>query len=318
MGCPASSAARMPSAFTGARRKTSSPTAAAIAFNTAEQPEATGGSPIPGTDRCLRIGKLDRRPLHVPRHVENRRRFVLIEPARRAPRRISDRRPTSDRWRDRCPRMDRPSIWPPERRRVDDRAHVCDAHEIDDLIHAGLDVHLDFCERRARTTCVLPLRVYVSRATPISPCPASAVADRFVKALMSFGSFVAVEDAAELDRALRGLRERHACAAAFPRYTLVGHDVVFGPAAQILRRDLLQLLDRVARRCVRGARRAHESSGCRPTRSSTADSSTCRPRSSRPSPTACPSSRRQRAGSPRTIRCRGCPRRSGCTYGRPA
>ena len=99
-----------------------------------------------------------------------------------------------------------------------------------------------------------------------------------MKALISLGSFVAVEDAAELDCALRGLRERHAGPAALARDPLVGHDVVFGPPAEVLRGDLLQFLDRVARRGVRRARRAHESSGCRPTRSSTADSSRCRPR----------------------------------------
>ena len=46
-GCPASSDARISLAMTGARRKTSSPTAFARAFSTALQPAATGGSPIP-------------------------------------------------------------------------------------------------------------------------------------------------------------------------------------------------------------------------------------------------------------------------------
>ena len=47
IGFPASSAVRIPSRFTGARRKTSSPSAAEIAFSTAQQPAATGGSPMP-------------------------------------------------------------------------------------------------------------------------------------------------------------------------------------------------------------------------------------------------------------------------------
>src|SRR5260221_9319447 len=47
IGFPASSAMRIPSSFTGARRKTSSPSAAEIAFSTAQQPAATGGSPMP-------------------------------------------------------------------------------------------------------------------------------------------------------------------------------------------------------------------------------------------------------------------------------
>ena len=65
---------------------------------------------------------------------------------------------------------------------------------------------------------------------------------------------MAVVDASELDRPLRGARERHAGTAPLARHALVGHDVVFRLAAEILRGDLLQLRDRIARRSMRGAR----------------------------------------------------------------
>src|SRR5204863_1666363 len=52
---------------------------------------------------------------------------------------------------------------------------------------------------------------------------------------------------------LRGMRERHAGASTAARDALVDDEVVLGPAAEILRRDLLQLLDPVARHGVRRA-----------------------------------------------------------------
>src|SRR6202011_4543830 len=63
---------------------------------------------------------------------------------------------------------------------------------------------------------------------------------------------VAVELAAELDRLLRGLRERHA--ATRSAHALVGHFVGVGVAAGRLRRDLLRLLDAVLGGGVRRAR----------------------------------------------------------------
>ena len=74
----------------------------------------------------------------------------------------------------------------------------------------------------------------VSRATPSRPWPASACADAAVILLMPLGSFVAVVDAAQLDGALGGLRQRHAGAAAFAEDALVGDLVVLGLAAEIL------------------------------------------------------------------------------------
>jgi hypothetical protein len=47
------------------------------------------------------------------------------------------------------------------------------------------------------------------------------------------------------------MRERHPCTATAARDALVRDDIVLGPAAEILGRDLLQFLDGIGRRRVR-------------------------------------------------------------------
>src|SRR5262245_63338562 len=56
---------------------------------------------------------------------------------------------------------------------------------------------------------------------------------------------------AHVDSLLCGLREGHARASALPRDALVGHFEVLRTPAERLSRNLLQLLDRIRRRCVR-------------------------------------------------------------------
>ena len=90
---------------------------------------------------------------------------------------------------------------------------------------------------------------------------------------------MAVVRAAELDRALRRLRQRHAGAAALAEDALVGDLVILGLPAEILRRDLLQLLLRVHPRGVRRARHRVDGLAAAARCTSTAGSSTCRPRS---------------------------------------
>ncbi len=65
---------------------------------------------------------------------------------------------------------------------------------------------------------------------------------------------MAIVGAAELDSALRGLRQRHSPAAAFMRHTFVGDNVILGLAAEILGRNLLQLCDAVRGHRMRRAR----------------------------------------------------------------
>jgi hypothetical protein len=64
---------------------------------------------------------------------------------------------------------------------MDDGPDVCDGEEIDDVVHARF-------ANDATKDNEFPSWGYASRATPIRPCPASAAADRLVKALISFGT----------------------------------------------------------------------------------------------------------------------------------
>ena len=170
-----------------------------------------------------------------------------------------------------------PENLPAEGVRMDDRADVGDGEVVEDVELAGLDVDLDFGEPGDEGMRGWPSRGYVSRATPISPCPASAAADAFVNGVDVLRHFVAVVLAAELDRLLRRLRQRHA-APPPAEDAFVGDLVVLRPAAERLRRDLLQLLLRVGGRRMRRARHARGWSGCRRD-TSTAGSSPCGPRS---------------------------------------
>ena len=200
---------------------------------------------------------------------------------------------------------------------MDDGADVCDGEEIDDVVHARFDVHFDFGKGRDERQRVSVVRVGVRRHAH-QALPGKSRGRPLGKRIDVLGQLVAVVDASELDRALRRVRERHAGAAALARHALVGHDVVFGLAAEILRGDLLQLLDRVGRRGMRRARH-------RVRRLAAARDAAPRQVLGRVAPgdvDFLPGHahhlRRTRAGSRRTIRCRGCRCRSGWTSGRPA
>ena len=67
------------SAFTGARRKISSPSASESAFRIARTAAHRRLADAARADRRLRIGNVQRGPLHVHRHIQNRRRLVVVE-----------------------------------------------------------------------------------------------------------------------------------------------------------------------------------------------------------------------------------------------
>ena len=176
-------------------------------------PAATGGSPMPRAPTGVSGSAMfDRVPRHVLRRVENRRRLVLVEPLRERHAVLLVVDPLLADARGRC----RASIGrAPGRRALRGWMTVptsATASVVDRRGTCRSRCRLRLPRSRRRRTGSAPSRGYVSLATPISPWPASAVADVFVNALMSSGSFVAVELAAELDRFLRRLRERHAAA----------------------------------------------------------------------------------------------------------
>ena len=136
---------------------------------------------------------------------------------------------------------------------MDDGPDVCDGEEIDDVVHARFDIHLDFSKGRHERQRIPVAGVHVA-CHAHQALPRKRSGRPLGKRIDLLGHLMAVVDASELDRALGRARERHAGAAALARHALVGHDVVFGPAAEILRGDLLQLRDRIARRGMRSAR----------------------------------------------------------------
>ena len=124
---------------------------------------------------------------------------------------------------------------------MDHGADVGERQEIEDVILAGFDVDFDFGKasdegkrrRRRADSCPWPRHQALARQRR----------RRCHRELIDvLGQLVAVVDAAELDGALRGLRQGHARAAAFAEDALVRHLVILGLAAEILRGDLLQFL----------------------------------------------------------------------------
>jgi len=96
--------------------------------------------------RCLGIRKFDSRPVHVCRHVENRRRFVLVEPARQWHAVALVVHPPLAECVTNAENRATEHLAS-ERRRVDDGSNVGDAEIVQDAVDAGLDVRLDLCKR---------------------------------------------------------------------------------------------------------------------------------------------------------------------------
>ena len=132
-------------------------------------------------------GNVQRVPRHLLRRVENGRRLVLVEPLRERHAVVLVVDPVlADRVADAEHRS--AEHLAAERARMDDGADVGDREVVEDVVLAGLDVDFDFGEAGDERMRDCRRAGSVSRATPIRPCPASAVADAFVNALMSSGS----------------------------------------------------------------------------------------------------------------------------------
>ena len=177
------------SGVTGARRKISSPTASLSAFSTAHAAGADRRlADAARADRRFRIGQVDARPtasfcgasrivggLLWWNRLRQRHAVVLVvDPL------------LADRVADAEHRA--AEHLAAEAARVNHGADVGDRQVVEDVILAGLDVDFDFGEAGDEGLRLAVARVVVACATPISPWPASAVADVFVKALMSSGS----------------------------------------------------------------------------------------------------------------------------------
>ena len=172
------------------------------------------------------------------------------------------------------PSIERPRIWPPRFRGCRMVPTSTKPDVLEQLIVARLDVDFDFGKAGDERERLAAARVAVARHAH-QPLPGERGGRALREAVHVLGQFVAVERAAELDRLLRRLRERHAAPAA-------GHasarDLVRrGTAAERLRGDLLQLALRVHPRRVRRPASSRASSGCRLKYRSTAGCATVLP-----------------------------------------
>ena len=243
----------MMSGVTGDRRKISSPSASSDrvhdrAVGRADRRLADAAD----AGRRLRIRKFDR----VARCSSAARRESSAAccggTAAPAPRRTAGRRPTAALSAWPRPSIEPPNSWPLQAARVEDRADVADRGVVDHVVRRRFRCRLRLPRSRRRRTAIWPSRGYASLATAISPWPASAFADVFVKALMSSGS------SWPSNLPPSSIAFCAACANVMPPpgpETLAAGDLVrLRVAAVRLRGDLLQLLDRVGRRRVRRAR----------------------------------------------------------------
>ena len=96
-------------------------------------------------DRRLRIRNIQRRPLHVHGNIQNRRRLVLVEPLGNHLAIVRIEHPfLADRMADAERRT--AEHLSAERARMDHCADIGVGEEIDDVVLAGFDIHLDFGE----------------------------------------------------------------------------------------------------------------------------------------------------------------------------
>src|SRR5688572_11104390 len=203
-------------------------------------------------DRRFRIGYPDGVPGNVDRHIENRRRAVVVEPLRErhAVLLVIDP-PVTDRVSDAEYRT--AQYLAAERGRVNDGADVAHGEKLRDRVLPGFDVDFDLSKRggegpRRSVALVIVLR----NAHESLPGQRRGGARRH--RIDVLGQLVAIVNASELDGALGRLRQRHPAAAALAVDALAAHFVVLGFPAEIFRGDLLQLLDSVTGRRVRRAR----------------------------------------------------------------
>ena len=105
----------------------------------------------------------------------------------RVPRRSAGRTPTSGRWHGEIPNIERPRIWPPRAAGWMTVPTSATARK-STMWYTPVSTSTSTSAKDATNDSEFPSCGYVSRATPIRPCPASAAADRLVNALISLGT----------------------------------------------------------------------------------------------------------------------------------
>src|SRR6266568_8813346 len=126
------------------------------------------------------------------------------------------------------------------------RAHIGVGEEIDDVVLAGLHIHFDLGKAGNVGKCRAIARVIVLRGRQ-KALSSERHRRRLSPPVEVGGYFVAIVDAAELNRVLRGLCQSHAGATALAKYALVGNIVILWLAAELLGCNLLEFLPGIHR-----------------------------------------------------------------------
>ena len=146
--------------------------------------------------RRFRIRNIQRRPLHVHRHIENRWRLVLVESRRKHGAVVRVEHPLlADRMAH--PEDRAAEHLAAERARMNHRANVGVCEEIHDVIFAGLDVDLDFGKARdiGKRLAVAGIVIFGGRHQTLARHRRDRRLGQFVQVRRRF---VAVVDAAQL------------------------------------------------------------------------------------------------------------------------
>src|SRR6516165_3059765 len=201
--------------------------------------------------RGFRIGQVDGVSNELVRHVQNRRRLVLIEPARERHAVVLVVRPALG-FRVADPQHRSAEELPFQAPRIHDNADVADRGVLEDLemTRLGIDFHL------GEANDIRLRRGPISRIGVLRRSDEALAGQRFDRVLGEgvdvVCCLVAVVLPAELDGLLRSLREGHAPAR--PGHLASRDSVRLGTPAVRLRSDLPQLVDAVGGHGMRRAR----------------------------------------------------------------
>src|ERR1035437_6518972 len=197
------------------------------------------------TDRRFRIWNVDRSPLHIDRHIQNCWRLVLVEARRKHGAVVRVVHPLLANRMSNAENRSAKHLAA-QRAGMNYGANIGVGEEIHDVIFARFDINLDLGKAGNVGECRAIARVIVLRGR--QKALARERRRRRLSPPVEVGRyFVAIVDAAELNRVLRGLRQSHAGASAVAKYALVGNIIILRLAAELIGCNLLEFLPGIHR-----------------------------------------------------------------------
>src|ERR1035437_1694129 len=202
--------------------------------------------------RRFRVRNIQRRPLHIDGNIQNRRRLALIEPRGKHHAVVRIEHPfLTDRMADAQGRT--AEHLAAKRTGVDHRPYIGGGEEIHDVVFAGFDIDFNLSEAGdvGKRGAVARIIVLGCRHQTLACQRRYGGLRQFVDI---FGHLVAIVNASQFNRMLRGLRQSHPGSAALAENTFVRDLVLFRFAAEFPGRDFLELLLGVHGRRIRRPR----------------------------------------------------------------